>query len=196
MTNTELLAKIKAEIERRYYLYGGGRIPEEDYPVDAVMQELEELLSFLDTLEKSNSKDFPTTDEEIKHFLATHPKVELPEKYKTPDWIFENSEKPMQEGLENEAVSYCFDNGLNLSPRVATDFARHFAEWGAERQKEQDLAEMAQSKSPLSVAYANRCFENGKQAMKEQMLKEAVEGTVATRGDLHTMRSLKDSQRE
>lgn len=50
---------------------------------------------------------------------------------------------------------------------------------GAEWQKEQDLAEMAQSKSPLSVAYANRCFENGKQAMKEQMVKEAVEGIVA-----------------
>lgn len=45
------------------------------------------------------------------------------------------SEKPMQEGLENEAVSYCFDNGLNLSPRVATDFARHFAKWGAEHLK-------------------------------------------------------------
>lgn len=31
--------------------------------------------------------------------------------------------------LEEEAVSYCFDNGLNLSTMVATDFARHFAEW-------------------------------------------------------------------
>lgn len=49
---------------------------------------------------------------------------------------------------------------------------------GANWQKEQDLAEMAQSKSPLSVAYANRCFENGKQAMKEQMLEEAAEGKV------------------
>ena len=49
---------------------------------------------------------------------------------------------------------------------------------GAKWQAEQDLAEMAQSKSPLSVAYANRYFENGKQAMKEQMLKEAVDGVV------------------
>ena len=45
-------------------------------------------------------------------------------------------------------------------------------------QQEQDLAEAVQSKSPLSVAYANRCFENGKQAMKEQMLKDAVEGEI------------------
>ena len=41
-----------------------------------------------------------------------------------------------------------------------------------------NLTEIAQSKSPLSVTYANRCFENGKQAMKEQMMKDAVEGTV------------------
>ena len=44
---------------------------------------------------------------------------------------------------------------------------------GAKWQKEQDLAEMAQSRSPLSVAYANRCFENGKKAMEEQMLRIA-----------------------
>lgn len=49
---------------------------------------------------------------------------------------------------------------------------------GAEWQEEKDIAEMVQSRSPLSVAYANRCFENGKQAMKEQMMKEAVEGRV------------------
>ena len=41
------------------------------------------------------------------------------------------------EELGKEAVSYCFDNGLNLSPRVATDFARHFANW----QKEQMMKE-------------------------------------------------------
>lgn len=38
-------------------------------------------------------------------------------------------EQPV-EGLEEEAINYCFDNGINLSPRQATDFARHFAEWG------------------------------------------------------------------
>ena len=46
------------------------------------------------------------------------------------------SEKPMDlEELEKEAVNYCFDNGLNLSPRVATDFAHHFAQWVAEHLK-------------------------------------------------------------
>ena len=38
--------------------------------------------------------------------------------------------------LENEVVSYCFDNGLNLSPRVATDFAHHFYELGCTRTAE------------------------------------------------------------
>ena len=46
------------------------------------------------------------------------------------------SEKPMQEVLEKEAVSYCFDNGLNISPRVATDFARHFYDLGCRRTAE------------------------------------------------------------
>ena len=56
---------------------------------------------------------------------------------------------------------------------------------GAEWQKQQDLAEMAQSKSPLSVAYANRCFENGKKAMKEQMLKDAIYYVVQDDLDSH-----------
>lgn len=36
---------------------------------------------------------FPTTDEEMKTFLETHPMVEVPEKYKTPDWLFEQNER-------------------------------------------------------------------------------------------------------
>ena len=31
---------------------------------------------------------FPTTDAEMKKFLATHKKVEVTEKYKTLDWLF------------------------------------------------------------------------------------------------------------
>lgn len=36
--------------------------------------------------------DFPTTDEEVNEFLETHPKVEVPEKYKTPDFVFKKQE--------------------------------------------------------------------------------------------------------
>ena len=98
MTNAELIAKIKAEIEKRkcsikmYCLKSG-----HDKRYDVVSEQFENILSFLSTLE---------------------------------------SEKPMDlEELEKEAVNYCFDNGLNLSPSVATDFARHFAQWGAEHLK-------------------------------------------------------------
>lgn len=36
-----------------------------------------------------NKRDFPTTDEEMETFLKTTPPVKVPEKYETPDWIFE-----------------------------------------------------------------------------------------------------------
>lgn len=35
-------------------------------------------------------KDFPTTDEEINEILASSKFVQLPEKYQTPDWIWED----------------------------------------------------------------------------------------------------------
>lgn len=41
---------------------------------------------------KSLGDFFPTTDEEIERFLTTHPKVEVPEKYKTPDFVFKRCE--------------------------------------------------------------------------------------------------------
>lgn len=37
-------------------------------------------------------KDFPTTDKEVNEFLATCPEVEVPEKYKTPDFVFNKLE--------------------------------------------------------------------------------------------------------
>ena len=48
---------------------------------------------FIDSLQQEQP-DFPTTDEEIEIFLATHPKVEVPDKYKTPDWLFKKLEQP------------------------------------------------------------------------------------------------------
>lgn len=35
--------------------------------------------------------DFPTTDEEIREFFESSQPVKLPEKYETPDWIFEQN---------------------------------------------------------------------------------------------------------
>lgn len=74
-----IIDKLRAEIERRITdnTFGG-------------KMELIDLLSFLDTLQE-HRVDFPTTDEEMKAFLATHPKVEVPERYKKPDWVFEKA---------------------------------------------------------------------------------------------------------
>lgn len=69
--------------------------------------------------------DFPTTDEEVNEFLETHSKVEVPEKYKTPDFVFSKQEyksypiiskdttsvKPAEWSEEDEAMR---DNILRL----------------------------------------------------------------------------------
>lgn len=51
------------------------------------------LLETIDSLQQEQ-QDFPTTDEEIQMFLATHPKVEVPNKYKAPDWLWNEQEQP------------------------------------------------------------------------------------------------------
>ncbi len=45
--------------------------------------------------------DFPTTDEEVEKVLSTIPKAELPDKYKTPDWLFEKQE---QQKLDSRSI--------------------------------------------------------------------------------------------
>ena len=91
------------------------------------------------------------------------------------------SENPVPKDLEEAAEEYLdklFGKGKHQP------FYKELFIAGAKWQKEQDLAKIAQSKSPLSVAYANRCFENGKQAMKDQLMKDAVEGEVHKFGEV------------
>ena len=53
--------------------------------------------------EKPNDhKGFPTTDEEMEKFLASHPKVEAPDKYKTPDWLFKQEKSEIPTNLDEE----------------------------------------------------------------------------------------------
>lgn len=59
-----------------------------------------ELLSFIDS-HQQEQPDFPITDEQIKEFLDTHPKIEVPEKYKNPDWLWKKQEQP-EVDLEKE----------------------------------------------------------------------------------------------
>lgn len=95
------------------------------------------------------------------------------------------SEKPMeQDGLLEEVKRYYSDNFEYLSSdqptlSILTNVARHFAQWSAERQKEQDDKELSDL---LTITHLQ-----GAEQMKEQMLKEAVEGTIVDAGfDDHT----------
>lgn len=43
--------------------------------------------------------------------------------------------KPLDADLERDAVSFCFDNGLNTTPHIAKTIAKHFFELGFQAQK-------------------------------------------------------------
>ena len=44
-------------------------------------------------MNKAKLPTFPTTDEEMEKFLKDTPPVEVPDKYKTPDWLFKQDKK-------------------------------------------------------------------------------------------------------
>lgn len=43
--------------------------------------------------------------------------------------------KPLDEDLERDAVSFCYDNGLNTTPHIAKTIAKHFYELGFNAEK-------------------------------------------------------------
>ena len=108
---------------------------------------------------QSKQTGFPTTDEEMEAFLATHPNVEAPDKYKTPDWLFKQ-EQPACEGLEEEITTISKNEYFDFSDWKA--IARHFAQWQKERDKVKN------------TEIARRAIDG----YKEEMMKEAVEGTI------------------
>lgn len=98
-----------------------------------------EIRNFIDFLQQEQS-DFPTTDEQMKEFLATHPKIEVPEKYKNPDWLFK---KQKQQEVDLEKALNGLDNAYfdldGIAVKGATyyltvndlkDIARDFYELG------------------------------------------------------------------
>lgn len=201
MTNAELIQAIRTEIERNRQairVLNEYTAPEQMSKTCAIFQYadsiLSELLSFLSTLEKSNFKDFPTTDEEMAKFLAAHPKAEVPEKYKTPDWMFEKSEKPMdldeqigsynivpyiddkiaklQDMWREEKVSFDWDDLKDM----IEDVARHFAEWGylraAEKYDEIEYnRQRAEEEIPLpeDTVLFNKGVEEGRRLAEEEL---------------------------
>lgn len=102
---------------------------------------------------QEEQQDFPTTDEQVKEILATHPKVEVPNKYKTPDWLWkkqEQSDVDLEKELDkfygmyrkdgktyditnDEEVSDWKENGNFL---FEIEIARYFYELGLNARKE------------------------------------------------------------
>ena len=158
----------------------------------------EELVSFLSDLEKKY-EDFPTTDEEMKQLLATHPKVKAPDRYKTPDWMFDGltPEEKMNHPIYLEGFEVGRKVGLVLAEKPTTaeglegdldEAAKQFVGYdmdtddlrdyeigvssfkaGAKWQEEQDLK------------YVSEIHQNGYNLCKERMMKGAVEGEVCGR---------------
>lgn len=91
--------RLRAELEKRLknvrdYMNGAGMRYKgpKYYKAQGKESAYDALLNIIDSLQQEQT-DFPITDEQIKEFLATHPKIEVPEKYKNPDWLFKKQEQ-------------------------------------------------------------------------------------------------------
>lgn len=83
--------RLKAEIERhiKEVKEAENRFHSDLGFFDAKLSGIYDTLSIIDSLQQEQP-DFPTTDKSVEEFLSTHPKVEVPGKYKTPDFVFKN----------------------------------------------------------------------------------------------------------
>ena len=82
-----------------------------------------------------------------------------------------HKEESVCEGLGDEIDRYLASEEFQLAKRAGecnVAIARHFAQW----QKEKDTCDLIMSDSRNLI----KCYEQGKKDMKEQMMKEAVEG--------------------
>lgn len=77
----------------------------------------------IDSLQQEQP-DFPTTDEEMEMFLATHPKIEVPDKYKTPDWLWKKQEQPRLPGIEENGIP-----GKDFIPIGWVDACEKYGKW-------------------------------------------------------------------
>lgn len=131
MTNAEIIATIRTEIER----------VKAEHPIGG----------FGESFEAGCDVGYCSCCGEIADFLAN---LEKSLHAKDAD----------DKVLEVEAVSYCFDSGLNISPRVAADFARHFYDLGCRR-----TAERADE-----IEYNRQREEESEKPMEQDGLEEEI----------------------
>ena len=148
MTNEELIAKIKAEIERLKNDWASL----EDELTDAMVTEYDYLLNFLTTLESEKPMNTDDAMKELDEKIAlvkrrgTWDGVDV-DKYMDEVRGREPRNDGLEEDLTNEADKMFFSLGFyegdyhqpmldDISLDQFRDIARHFAQWGAEHLKE------------------------------------------------------------
>jgi len=103
------------------------------------------VLPLIDSLQQEQP-DFPTTDEEIERFLTTHPKVEVPNKYKTPDWLWKKQEQPevdLEKEIEEHVIGmpmseFTHESEIGEHWDWAREEFRYFFELGLNARKEEN----------------------------------------------------------
>lgn len=108
--------------------------------------------------EKPNDhKGFPTTDEEMDDFLKNTPPVELPDKYKTPDWLFKQEKSEIPTNLDEASEAY---SALDYDCHSETDafyamLQRDAFKAGAKWQKEQMKRFVEENIGRVSILFAD-----------------------------------------
>ena len=154
MTNEELISKIKAEIERRMDKHWEG-LPNADAPEDdwthnelcelGAYKELEHFETFLSDLESEKPIN-QSTRQRLAEWSKT-PEGRAAYEKVAEEMRREISEKPMQEGLEEDVERWFFNeisSKINVEHSMYYYFqecACRYAQWGAEHAKEQMMKE-------------------------------------------------------
>ena len=182
------IEQIKAEVER---LISNNKT-KNGFPAGTLcavrIEAYEHILSFLDTIQEpidkwSNNErkaSVKKTGEIVCGFTDGQGHFDIPTdhnefiRYNLDELEFDTlQEQPVCEDLEKEIERYKTDMEYLLAQEYGKGFetnARHFAQW----QKEQMMDEWLKDRDGCFWDGVNE----GKKAMKEQMMKEAVEGKV------------------
>ena len=186
----DIIKTIRAEIERRLKDYWEISFHDTNsYNQDTNVKELKELLSFLSTLESekpmeleeevkryySDNFDYISSDQptlsiltNIARHFAEWGYLRAAEKYNEIEYNRQRAEESVPNDLEEAAKDYTDSSEWLLGENLEHIEAAFLA--GAEWQKQHD-AEL------IEIAY-NDGITIGMTKQKEQMLKEAVEGTI------------------
>lgn len=170
MTNAEIIQATRNEIDKRYAEYREKMKSDDFTYYEGMADALDLFEQFIDTLESERPEPYnPIYDEaylneKIKKATESWRGVDVDAMLaECRGYDEEKSEKPMQEGLEEEIREYMSNednNPFDWDWRDKRDCARHFAKWGAEH-----------TPLPEDTVLFNKGVAEGKRMMME----EAVE---------------------